>query len=152
MAGLAILVQGCSKLTGKSQFVIWRKLADEYSKYIRECFDQGKAPGGGPWKFTTLGKKPFQGGNLKGQASKTTVTGSGFYVTITHPGANVHMYGATIVPVRAKMLRYQLGNVTVYSHRSVVPARPYLPDGLPDDLAARYDVIIDKIFNDALNG
>ncbi|MBF0178096.1 MAG: phage virion morphogenesis protein [Magnetococcales bacterium] len=40
--------------------------------------------------------------------------------------AAVHQFGATIVPVQAKRLRFQIGSHVVYAKKVTIPARPFL--------------------------
>ncbi len=46
-----------------------------------------------------------------------------------HPGARVHQFGATIRPVRAKMLRFfaEGSSIPIFRKSVTIPARPYLP-------------------------
>lgn len=48
-----------------------------------------------------------------------------------HPGAAVHQFGATIVPVAARALAFSIGGRDVFAKKVTIPARPYL--GLDDD-------------------
>lgn len=47
----------------------------------------------------------------------------------SHPGARVHQFGATIVPVKAKMLRFfaKGSKIPIFRKSVTIPARPYMP-------------------------
>ncbi len=54
-------------------------------------------------------------------------------------GARVHQFGATIVPVNAKSLVFNVGGKEVFAKKVVIPARPYL--GLSEANAAEMEAV-----------
>jgi phage gpG-like protein len=104
---------------------------------VREEFDNSEDPYGRPWVPLKMREgKPLRDttthllGSLTHEVLRTWVrVGFGFRY------AHVHQFGAVIVPVRAKRLRYvpRGWQHPVFSKKSVIPARPMLPAaGWPD--------------------
>lgn len=60
------------------------------------------------------------------------------------PGAAVHQFGATIVPVEKQFLRFEVGEKVVFAKQVTIPARPYL--GFSEETAQQ----IDDVFGDWL--
>jgi phage gpG-like protein len=76
---------------------------------VTDSFARQVSPEGVPWK--KLAHPRPRGGSLVLQdtgrlrnSCKATATATQIVLTASHPGANVHQYGATIRPVRAKRL------------------------------------------------
>ena len=55
------------------------------------------------------------------------------------PGAAVHQFGATIVPVEKQFLRFQIGEEVVFAKEVTIPARPYL--GIGEETAVQCDSV-----------
>lgn len=102
-----------------------------------------------PWGFTwaplkvRVGGKPLQDTRKHLQSSIGVRFGAGKFRLFTKfVGAAVHQYGATIVPVKAKRLRFPLGRGGgfAFAQKVIIPAREYLPVGsrLPDRWAEAF--------------
>ena len=85
------------------------------------------SPEGAAWKKTRDGRGAL------------FATGSHLYDSIDHKstaatatwgsgwiGARVHQLGATIVPVKARVLHFKVGGKSVFAKKVVIPARPYV--------------------------
>lgn len=139
------------------------EFAIEYENFATDNFDQSKSPYGESWepiqwRVSANGnsQKPLQdSGIMENAIHPIDVNCDGFKMVVEHPGANVHQYGATIVPVRARCLifpgkvtytRQKGGGATreksgmIYAKKVRIPARPYLPmSGLPDKLNRAFE-------------
>ena len=110
---------------------------------IRMGFDTSSDPYGRPWKAVLRGGQPLRDtGNLANSwtyALRGGVVAVGSQREVEYDGrrhnlATIHQYGATIRPVKAKALRFQVNGRFVTSHGVTVPARPMIPaNGWPDD-------------------
>lgn len=165
----------------KGRLTIAKSVAKEYQAFMEECFKAGHSPYGQAWaalRFRTsvggAGQVPLANTTImKNAMTPKNVTETGFQVTVSHPGARVHQYGATIVPKTAKALAFRGGIVgsvggkvlrgTAYIRNAntgrvrrkvggmaffkkvVIPARPYAPlNGMPADLDSRVQEAIEE--------
>lgn len=93
-------------------------------------FRMSRDPWGAPWKplKQRRGQPLVDSGRLR--ASLTSEVASDRVSVGTNLiYAPPHQFGATIVPVRAKMLAWQVGNAWHFAKRVTIPPRPFLPIG-----------------------
>ena len=125
---------------GESISPLMRGIGASLAEEIRAGFKDSRDPYGNPWAPLKLrrGKPLLDTGRLRNSINYK-VTRSGGTVSEVIVGTNVfyaktHQFGATIVPVYAKMLAYKVRGRkgTIFSKKSVIPPRPFLPlNGLP---------------------
>ena len=105
---------------------------------VRLGFHDSKDPYGRPWKAVLRGGQPLRDtGNLANsftyRVSGDGVTiGSGLTVTYNgrrHNLADIHQFGRTIRPVKAKALRFKLNGRFATAKETTIPPRPMLPEG-----------------------
>lgn len=106
-------------------------LGAEAIAQVQLGFRESRDPYGAPWAPLQLreGKPLLDTGRLRSSFSyKASVRG--FEVGTNFIGASVHQHGATIVPVRSRILRYRAGRKGpwIFSKRSVIPARQMVPE------------------------
>jgi len=123
-------------------------MAETAMAQVNYGFRTSTSPDGFTWPAlkSRPGGKPLQDTRRNLQASISPRFGSGRFRLVTpFIGAKVHQYGATIVPVRAKALRFGVRGAApargrrgptsiVFAQKVVIPQRQYLPIGpnLPD--------------------
>jgi phage gpG-like protein len=118
---------------------------------VQRGFRSSTSPYGEAWeplKIRAGGKPLLDTGRMRSSISYQP-RGDGFEIGTNFIGAAVHQFGATIEPKHAKWLRYsgknrqtrgKGGRFTssaswIFSKRSVIPARPFMPSssqGIPD--------------------
>lgn len=98
------------------------------SENVRLCFLSSRDPWGRPWPgLKSRAGQPLRdrGTFLNGISHRTNKdsvdVGSAFKWAATH------QFGATITPKTAKWLRFKVGGRVVFTKKSVIPARPFLP-------------------------
>jgi phage virion morphogenesis protein len=111
---------------------IGASLADE----IRGSFKSGADPYGNKWKplKTRAGQPLLDTGRLRNSINYNVTKKDEVVIGTNVFYAPVHQFGATIVPVFAKMLRFvpRGAKRPIFAKKVVVPARPFLPlSGLP---------------------
>ncbi len=101
-------------------------------------FQSGTAPDGTPWAPLNPAYAEFRrpGPTLvQSSALMRSITFRAGYHTLRIGSpliyAGVHQWGATIRPVRAKALAFQMGGHLVLARKVTIPARPYL--GISDE-------------------
>lgn len=97
---------------------------------IRLGFRHGKAPDGTPWaplKFRQ-GQILVDSTHLR-KSIKLAVSGDTATVGTNVRYAKTHQFGAVIVPVKAKLLRFRnkLTGAWIFAKKVKVPARPFMP-------------------------
>ncbi|WP_319774470.1 phage virion morphogenesis protein [Breoghania sp.] len=141
MAGVAIdidvndLVQQSARITGVIDAPL-DQLAEGIGRLVQEqtrrrIEEEKTAPDGTSWKANNAGTSIlYAEGHLSRSvdyiASSTGVTvGSGLVY------ARIHQKGGEIKPVNAKLLRFTVGNATVFASKVTMPRRQWL--GLSDE-------------------
>ena len=110
----------------------------------QDRFNSGTDPEGNPWKpllpaYAAIKRGPsiLVGSGMAGglQGSITFDTGPDYVaVGSNRIYAAVHQFGAVIVPVKAKALRFRLAGGFVIAQRVTIPARPYLGVAPADEI------------------
>lgn len=98
------------------------------SNRIRMGFATSRNPWGAPWLplKTRLGQ-PLRNTGLLAR-SITSKPGKDFVeVGTNRVGARTHQFGAIIKPVKAKGLRFKIGDRYVFAKQVTIPARPFMP-------------------------
>lgn len=106
-------------------------LAAEARELVDEGFASSKDPSGQPWAPLAMrdGQPLRDTGRLQ-RSFTTEVHDRGFVIGTNTRYAHVHQFGATIEPVAAKALAFQVrGRGWVRLKKAVIPARKMLPDG-----------------------
>ena len=112
---------------------------------IKLGFQSGTAPHGAPWRPLVLraGQPLLDTGRLRNSIT-SKIDGDrvlvGTNLTYSHDGktwsaGRVHQFGATVLPVKAKMLRVPFGGSVggakpkgfLFLEKAVIPARPFMP-------------------------
>lgn len=110
--------------TGLSQV-----LAAAALKQLADEFKHERDPYGKPWAPLKLRKGKILRDTGRMAASAAVAPGpGGFTLSITASYAGTHQEGKTIVPVRAKALRWRVGKRWYTAQRVVVPRRQMLPE------------------------
>lgn len=115
-------------------------------------FRESKDPYGNPWApLTSRQGQPLRDTGTHIQSSLNhQVSGQGVNVGSSFEHINTHQHGATIRPVRARMLRFQSQGQTVFAKKVDIPQRKIFPDaGLPEDwkeeIADEIEFHVDRI-------
>lgn len=117
---------------GAAKAEVLDAIAFTVESLVREGFDASEDPYGRPWAPLKLRQgKPLRdtGAHLLGSLSHV-VAGDSARVGFGFQYAHVHQRGATIVPVRAKRLRFQPRGFKhpIFARKVTIPARPMLPE------------------------
>lgn len=124
------------------------QLAEEARHLVWETFHKEREPGGRSWPAlkSRSGRALRDTGRLFNSISRSA-TASGFRVFTNVRYAATHNYGATIVPVRAKMLTWKMGRQRVWAKKVVIPRRQFIPSGgsLPVSWHRRFEAIAKKL-------
>jgi phage gpG-like protein len=136
-----------------------RNMAEEAITLIADGFRTESDPYGSKWPARV---GPDEGrallvksGDLKGSWHIARVAADAFTVASGVFYAIVHQEGRTIVPRAAKWLRYRMGKQWVRSKRSVIPARPMIPEvsrGLPAKWEQAFIETADLVLSEAFGG
>jgi phage gpG-like protein len=59
--------------------------------------------------------------------------------------ARIHELGGEITPVRKKFLKYNLKGKTIFSKKSVIPARPYIRPALEENIDSLSKIIAKEL-------
>lgn len=127
---------------------------------VRLGFDQSEDPYGRPWKAVLRGGQPLRDTGMLANSFTHEVRGNAVAVgsnrTVTYDGrshnlADIHQFGRTIRPVKAKLLRFKINGQFVSALETKIPARPMLPTGgWPDEWAADVAAIVDDYLAEAI--
>lgn len=106
-------------------------LGAEAIAQVQLGFREGRDPYGRAWRPLKLrgGKPLLDTGRLRSSFSFRANRGS-FRIGTNFIGAAVHQYGATIVPKRAKMLRFRASRrgKPIFAKKAVIPSRQMMPE------------------------
>ncbi len=96
---------------------------------VRDGFKAERDPYGHPWAplQTRKGKILRKTGRLMASAT-VRQRPHGFAVLLTAAYARTHQRGAVIRPVRARALRFRVGNRWVYAQKVTIPRRQMVPE------------------------
>ncbi len=98
-------------------------------KELADEFREERNPYGEKWAPLKLRRGRILRDTGRMAASAAVSPGpNGFELSITASYAGTHQEGATIVPRRARVLRFQVGRRTYFAKRVVIPRRQMLPD------------------------
>lgn len=104
-----------------------------WADFSRLSFTESATPTGKAWAPLTSrqGQPLLDTGRLRNSITHL-VQGNTLEIGTNWPWAHVHQFGAEIVPVRAKLLRFTVGGArgrdrVVFAKKVVIPARPFLP-------------------------
>jgi phage gpG-like protein len=137
---------------------IAKLMGEEGLTLVKQGFERGAGPYG-RWQAVQLrsGTPLAASGRLKNSFT-TNVQGLGFVVGTNTKYARVHQYGATIVPVTAKALRFRGYTRTakgrkkygawIFAKKVVIPARPMVPNG--SDVPMTWQVSLRRAGEEAL--
>ncbi len=97
------------------------------SQTQRRLQSEKTSPAGAAWKKTKDGRGALfaTGAHLNDTMDHRATAASVEWGT-GWIGARVHQYGATIVPVKAKVLAFKVGGKSVFAKKVVIPARPFV--------------------------
>lgn len=108
------------QLSAELAKVAWRKTLDG--------FKESRDPYGNPWKpLKSRSGNPLIKDNQLRSSITVESTGSGFRIRIGVIYAAVHQYGATIVPKKARALRFMVGDQVVFAKSVTIPRRQMVP-------------------------
>lgn len=103
---------------------------------IRLGFRAGRSPYGQAWAPLKLrAGQPLRDTGALQRSITMSATGNEVVIGTNRVGARVHQFGATIVPVRAKVLAFPGPGGMIFAKRVVVPARPFMPINPAGDMA-----------------
>lgn len=108
-----------------------KALAAESLTQVQLGFRASRAPSGDPWASLALrsGKPLMDTGRLRNSYTYTLLA-DGFRLGTGVAYAPTHQHGATILPVRARLLRFKVrGGKTYFAKKTTIPARPMVPTG-----------------------
>lgn len=130
-AALAAALQGLQKPAP-----MWDAIGLSLVTSTQRRFEEGRAPDGSPWppslRAKLTGGKTLIDSALLMQSITHVASDDGVAVGTNAVHAAVHQFGATIVPVAAGALKFQLPDGRyIMASKVTIPARPFL--GLDDD-------------------
>jgi phage virion morphogenesis protein len=115
---------------GHTQRELAQVLAAEARELVDEGFATSTAPDGSSWDpLKQRAGQPLRDTGRLQRSYTSSVTNRGFSIGTNTRYAVTHQEGRTIVPVRAKMLRWSVGGKTFTAKKVEIPARPMVPDG-----------------------
>jgi phage gpG-like protein len=144
---LAKVISTVDKVAGGKLTDRARRAAGEAAlTELRRGFRNSRDPYGKPWAELVLRDgKPLRDTGRLANSFSLRLTPNGFTIGTPIEFAYVHQFGATIVPVRAKALRFKPRGSKrfVTLQKAVIPARKMLPEG--DDLGTWREPIADAL-------
>jgi phage gpG-like protein len=97
---------------------------------VDEGFATSSAPDGSAWDpLKQRSGQPLRDTGRLQRSYTASVTNRGFSIGTNTRYAVTHQEGRTIVPRRAKLLRWTVGGKTFTAAKVEIPARPMVPDG-----------------------
>lgn len=144
MTGVRITVEGrdaalaeLGRLAARIQHPrgMYDLIGEALVRSTQQRFEEGRSPNGSPWPPSI--RALAEGGQtlVKSARLQTSITHAasdqGVEVGTNVLYAAVHQFGATIRPVSADALRFQIGDRWVTTKQVRIPARPFI--GLDDD-------------------
>jgi phage gpG-like protein len=119
--------------TGDTPARLANVLGAEALAQVQLGFRESRDPYGRPWAPLKLrsGKPLLDTGRMRSSFSYKSNGRRGFTIGTNFIGAAVHQHGATIVPKRAKFLRFKASRrgKPIFSKKVTIPARPMMPSG-----------------------
>jgi len=112
---------------------------------LRRGFRRSRDPYGKAWEELAIRPGvPLRDTGRLANSFSLQITPNGFAIGTPIEYAHVHQYGATIVPVRAPLLRFKVRGVGWFSlKKATIPARKMLPEG--DSLGTWRDPIAEAL-------
>lgn len=126
-------------------------LSEEALDLTSECFSQGTDPWGVKWlPLRMRAGQPLRDTGRLQRSIATAVEADSFTVGTNLIYAAVHQYGATIKPVRARLLSWvpRGSKLRFFARQVTIPARAYLPKGskLPPSWQAAFRAATEEFF------
>lgn len=127
-----------------------QRVAQRWKGLSLLSFRTSKDPHGKPWKpVLRAGGQPLVDTGRLRNSLTTRATGLTAEVGTNVLYAAVHQFGATIKPVKAKALRFQLNGQWFTRKQVKIPARPFLPT---TTIPASYENAAVKVVSNYLSG
>lgn len=113
-------------------------------KQTQDGFVQSRDPYGRPWAALKVRRgRPLRDTGAMAASVNFQVKGGGFRLSIPKIQAGVHQRGATIVPRRARRLRFKGPNGFIFARQVTIPKRQMVPEqqtgGLGDIWTQAFD-------------
>jgi phage virion morphogenesis protein len=122
----------------KNKQPLFAAIGETIRNRIQVGFKLGRAPDGTAWKPLKMREgQPLRDTGLLQRSITSRPDAEGVTIGTNKIQARVHQFGATIVPVKAKLLAWKPrgSGQWFFAKKVTIPARPYLPlnkDGQPD--------------------
>ncbi|WP_085593506.1 phage virion morphogenesis protein [Thalassospira sp. MCCC 1A01428] len=109
-------------------------------------FENSRGPDGTPWKKTARGGQILVDTARLRNSMDMDVSANAVAVGTNVIYASTHQKGATIKPVKARVLAFQINGKPVFAKSVTIPARPFIGIG-DDDIKAMRGEVADFIRN-----
>lgn len=106
---------------------LYNAVGSSIANEVRKCFKSGVSPWGDKWDPVARGGQPLRLTGRLNRSIQVNATTRYAVVSTNVKYSKVHQFGATIVPIRKKILAFEINGRKIFAKKVKIKARPFFP-------------------------